>query len=410
MKSYEEINARIRRGEAVVLTAEEVIPLVREHGPAAAARKVDVVTCATFGAMCSSGAFLNLGHAEPPTRLTRVLLNGVPAYGGLAAVDVYLGATERSSRAGYGGAHVIEDLCARRPVHLRAWSRASDCYPGRRLEGWIHLDHLNQAYLFNPRNAYQNYAAAANSSPRVLRTYMGTLLPRLGNVTYSSAGQLSPLMNDPHYRTVGIGTAVFLGGAVGQVAWEGTQHNPLRQRGPNAVPVGPAGTVALIGDLKKMHPRYLRAAFMPGYGPTLYVGVGMAIPILDAELAAAVGVSDAEIFTEILDFAVPSRSRPSLGRVSYRELRSGEVELEGKRVPTVSLSSYPRAREIATLLKEWVLAGRFPLRPPVSPLPQDRGLQPFSPVPRPSPTRRESECLECGLCAVAPAACPLGVR
>ena len=47
-KSYEEINARIKSGEAVVVTAEEMVGIVRENGPEGAARKVDIVTTGTF--------------------------------------------------------------------------------------------------------------------------------------------------------------------------------------------------------------------------------------------------------------------------------------------------------------------------------------------------------------------------
>ncbi|HHY95144.1 MAG TPA: hypothetical protein GX513_09065, partial [Firmicutes bacterium] len=111
-KTYEEINQRIREGKAVVVTAEEVIPLVQEKGPRRVAEEVDVVTTATFAPMCSSGAFLNFGHSDPPIRMQSVRLNGVPAHAGVAAVDAYLGATECSQDRGpaYGGAHVIEDL------------------------------------------------------------------------------------------------------------------------------------------------------------------------------------------------------------------------------------------------------------------------------------------------------------
>lgn len=44
--------------------------------------------------MCSSGAFLNLGHAEPPIKIKRAYLNGVEAYAGIAAVDIYIGAAQ----------------------------------------------------------------------------------------------------------------------------------------------------------------------------------------------------------------------------------------------------------------------------------------------------------------------------
>ena len=370
-KSFDEINQKIREGKAVVVTAGEIKEMVAEKGPEQAAREVDVVTTATFGPMCSSGAFLNFGHSEPPIRMSKVWLNDVPAYAGVAAVDAFIGATELSETKGfeYGGAHVIQDLVAGKKVKLRAESYGTDCYPRKEIETWISKETLNQAYLFNPRNAYQNYGAATNSSDRVLHTYMGTLLPGYGNVNYSTTGELSPLLNDPYYRTIGIGTRVFLCGAQGYVAWQGTQHNPLRERAKNGVPIGSAGTLALIGDLKEMDPRFLRAATFPGYGVTLFVGVGIPIPVLDEDMAFFLGVRDEDIYTNVYDYAVPSRSRPALARVSYRELRSGAIYLNGRRVRTAPLSSVRIAREIAALLKDWIASGRFLLQQPIEPLP-----------------------------------------
>ncbi|HUL40032.1 MAG TPA: homocysteine biosynthesis protein, partial [Methanomassiliicoccales archaeon] len=92
-RTYEEINQKIKRGDAVVLTAEEVIEVVERDGVEKATKEVDVVTTGTFGAMCSSGAFINFGHSEPPIKMSKVWLNDVPAYTGLAAVDAYIGAT-----------------------------------------------------------------------------------------------------------------------------------------------------------------------------------------------------------------------------------------------------------------------------------------------------------------------------
>ena len=371
MKTFAEINERLKEGRAVVLTAEEVIPLIKEKGAKAVAAEVDVVTTATFGPMCSSGAFFNFGHADPPIKMSRIWLNDVPAHAGVAAVDAYLGVTELSESKGmdYGGAHVIEDLVAGKKVRLRATSYGTDCYPRREIETHIGLNHINQAYLFNPRNAYQNYPAAVNSSGRTIYTYMGTLLPHLGNATYSSAGELSPLLNDPFYRTIGIGTRIFLAGAVGYIAWEGTQHNPGQTRAENGIPVSGAGTLALIGDLKKMNRRYLRAAIFDRYGVTMYVGVGIPIPILDEEMALAAGIGNAEIRTTVTDYGVPRRSRPNFGLVTYAELRSGYININGRQVPTAPLSSLARAREIAATLKDWLRNGGFLLQEPVQRLP-----------------------------------------
>ena len=370
-KSWDEINARIAAGEAVVMTAEEFAGLAADEGVSEAARRVDVVTTGTFGPMCSSGAVLNFGHSDPPIRMAEIWLNDVMAYGGLAAVDTYIGVTQPSCTRGmeYGGAHVIEDLLRGRAVHLRASSYGTDCYPRTDIDTWVKLEDLNQAYFFNPRNAYQNYAVAVNTGDRAIYTYLGTLLPHLGNATYCSAGALSPLLNDPTYRTIGVGSRIFVAGAPGYVAWEGTQHNPSQERDANGVPVKPAGTIAVTADLKRASTRFFSAATMTGYGTSAFVGVGIPIPVLDEDLAVTLALTDADITATIFDYGVPRRSRPALGQVTYAELRSGSITIDGKRVPTGPISSLPKAREIAAELKRWIVEERFTLNEPAQTLP-----------------------------------------
>ena len=371
-KTYHEINEKIRKGQAVVVTAEEMVGILRKKGPARAAREVDVVTTGTFAPMCSSGAFINFGHTNPPIKASKVWLNNVPAYAGLAAVDIYIGATEPTAddplnkihpgTFEYGGGHVIEDLVAGKPVHLRAEGYGTDCYPNRYFEKGFTLKELPQALLCNPRNAYQNYNCAVNLSKKTIYTYMGTLKPNLGNANYCSAGQLSPLLNDPYYRTLGLGTRIFLGGAQGFITWHGTQHKPETARLPNGVPRSPAGTLTLMGDLKEMSPRWLIGASIQGYGCSLVVGVGIPIPILDEEMALFTGVCDEDIVTQVKDY---SFTRPDpICEVNYAELRSGTIKVEGREIPTVPLSSYVRAKEIAECLKSWIDKGEFILGEP----------------------------------------------
>jgi uncharacterized protein (DUF39 family)/predicted transcriptional regulator len=355
-KTIGQINERIRDGSVRVVTAEEMPAIVAELGEEGALKEVDVVTTGTFGAMCSSGAFLNFGHAEPPIRMERIWLNNVEAYGGLAAVDTFIGATQQSDtlEEEYGGAHVIEDLVAGKTVELRASSRGTDCYPRRALTTEIALENLNQAIMCNPRNAYQRYNAATNTTDRVLNTYMGTLLSGSGNITYSGAGLLNPISNDPKFRLIGSGVPIFLCGAPGIVVGEGTQHSPA----------GGFGTLMVTGDLKQMSQEYLRAATMSGYGVTMYVGLGIPLPVLDLEVVRATAVRDEDITVEIMDYGVPSRNRPSLRKVTYAELRSGMVELNGEEVRTSSLSSFRRARQVATELKTWIGTGKMTLSLP----------------------------------------------
>ncbi|MDN5277216.1 MAG: L-aspartate semialdehyde sulfurtransferase [Clostridiales bacterium] len=378
-KTFDEINEKIKDGKVVVLTAEEFKDLVEEKGVAQAAKEVDVVTTGTFSPMCSSGAFINFGHSDPPIRMNRIWLNDVPAYGGLAAVDTYIGATELSETQGfeYGGAHVIQDLIDGKKIKLRAESYGTDCYPRKEITTYITLDDLNQAYLFNPRNAYQNYNAATNSSDRILYTYMGTLLPQYGNVTYCTSGELSPLLNDPELRTIGIGTRIFIGGAQGYVAWEGTQFVRNKEVIRDGVIQYSGATLAVVGDMKQMSSRFIRAASYEKYGTTLFVGIGIPIPVLDEDMAKFLAVRNRDIYTQVVDYSVPSRSRPVLRKVSYEELRSGTIELNGKKVPTAPLSSLRKAREIAQVLKEMILKGEFLLQEPIQKLPEDRRFNPL---------------------------------
>jgi len=382
-KTIAEINEKIRKGKAVVVTAEEVIDIAKEKGVTRTAEEIDVVTTGTFGPMCGSGAFFNIGHSRPRIKLGggKVYLNDVPVYAGIAAVDVFLGATALPDddprnkfypgEFNYGGGHVIEEMVAGKDVRLTATAFGTDCYPRKKLETWINIKDINEAILFNLRNAYQNYNVAVNLSDKVIYTYMGVLKPNLGNAHYSTAGQLSPLLNDPYYKTIGVGTKIFLGGGIGYVAWHGTQHNPDVLRGDNGVPRRGAGTLAVIGDLKQMKPEWLVGTSMLGYGCTLTVGIGAPIPILSEEILRYTTVSDAGILAPLVDYSEAySQLKPDiLGEISYAELRSGRIKVQGKDVPTGSLSSYPKAVEIASILKEWIEKGEFLLTEPVAPLP-----------------------------------------
>jgi L-aspartate semialdehyde sulfurtransferase len=382
-KTLQEINEKIKKGQAVVVTKEELLDLIEKKGIERAAKEVDVVTTGTFGPMCSSGAYLNVGHTRPKIKLGggKATLNGVPVYTGFAAVDVYLGATampdddpRNSVHPGefkYGGGHVIEELVAGKDVRLEATAYGTDCYPKKEINTLLNLKDVNEAVLFNMRNAYQNYNVAVNLSDKTIYTYLGILKPNIGNANYCSAGQLSPLLNDPFYKTIGIGTKIFLGGGVGYVAWQGTQHNPSVPRLESGVPKRGAGTLAVIGDLKQMSPEWLKGLSFVGYGTTLSVGIGIPIPILSEETLRYAAVKDKDIYTAIVDYsdAYPNGKPEIVGEVNYEQLKSGEIEIKGKKVPTAGISSYSKALKIAETLKSWIKKGDFMLTEPVAKLP-----------------------------------------
>jgi uncharacterized protein (DUF39 family) len=392
LRTVAEINDKIRSGSVVVVTAEEIIDIAREKGIKKAASEVDVVTTGTFSPMCSSGAFFNIKQPKEKMKLGGgwITLNGVPAYAGLAAADIYIGATAipdgdprnnngRPGKFRYGGAHVIEDLVSGKKVVLNAGAYGTDCYPRKSREQKIGLKDMNEALLFNPRNCYQNYNVAVNLSEKPIYTYMGLLKPKLGNANYCSAGQLSPLLNDPFYRTIGVGSRIFLSGAQGYVAWNGTQHNPDIPRSENGTPRKAAGTLTLIGNLREMDPQWIKAVSYTGYGVSLSLAVGVPIPIIDEDMMKAVSVSDDELFAPVVDYSrfyPVGEGEALLGEVTYAQLKSGSIEVKGKQVPTGCFSSYSKAREVAGQLKSLIQKGSFLLTQPVAPLPGTKeGLQ-----------------------------------
>ncbi|HYW21496.1 MAG TPA: homocysteine biosynthesis protein [Nodularia sp. (in: cyanobacteria)] len=382
MRTIAEINEKISRKRAVVLTIEELKARVAEVGVGKVAKEVDVITTGTFEPMESSGAIINLGHTDPPIKIRRCWIDGVPAYSGFGAVDLYLGAScpvdamDGEEVREQGGGHVIENLIAGKPVHIKAQGQVTDCYPRATFETTITRDTINQFYLFNPRNLYQNFIVGVNGGERSLFTYLGPLQPSLGNAVYSNPGAISPLLNDPDLQLVGIGTRIFLGGGIGYVAWEGTQHFPLQKRLPNRTPIGPSATLALIGDAKQMDARWVRGCYFKSYGPSLMLGVGVPLPVLNEEVVKRCGVQDKDLVAPIVDFSIPRRVRPTFGLVSYAQLKSGRITIEGKTVRVAPLASMFFSRQIATELKQWISAGTFTLTEPVAPIPMDRSFLP----------------------------------
>jgi len=396
MRTIAEINDKILHQRAVVWTVDELKARVAEVGVTQVAKEVDVITTGTFEPMESSGAIINLGHTDPPMKIRSCWLDGIPAYAGFGAVDLYLGATQVVDYTGTGdgvdiedsrirgaslkdkrgGAHVIEDLIAGKSVQLRAIGQVTDCYPRASFDTTITRETINQFYLYNPRNVYQNFIVGVNGGDRPLFTYLGPLQPRLANAVYSNTGAISPLLNDPDLQLIGIGTRIFLGGGIGYVAWEGTQHFPLQKRLPNRTPVGPAATLALIGDAKQMRRQWVRGCYFKNYGPSLMLGVGVPLPVLQEEVVARCAVQDKDIVAPIVDFSIPRRVRPTFGLVSYAQLKSGRIIIEGQSVRVAPLASIYLSSQVALELKQWIEAGQFTLTEPVAPITMERSFLP----------------------------------
>ncbi len=388
MKTYDEINKKIESGNAVVLTADEIIDYVDKKGLEKAAEEVDVVTTATFGPMCSSGCFLNFGHSKPKIRITEAWIDDVLCYSGIAAVDLYLGATQLRhndpanmyypGEFKFGGGHVIEKLIAGKKCQLFALSYGTDDYPLKEIRTWFDINDLNQAIMVNPRNCYQNYNVAINCSDKPVYTYLGMLKPEMQNLTYSSAGQLSPLLNDPLYETIGIGTSIWLAGSRGIVHAEGTQHSPTCERSDNDVPVEGAGTLGLTADMKKMRKDFIKGVSLKGYGVSLAVGVGIPIPILNSSILKRTTVRNRDIQASVIDYSHDYQNKTGkvLARVNYEQLiMQDEIELLGKKIEVSSMSSYNKALEISEILKDEIKRGDFFLSAPSASLQKEQSMK-----------------------------------
>ena len=168
-----------------------------------------------------------------------------------------------------------------------------------------------------------------------------------------------------------IGTKIFLGGGVGFVSYWGTQHNPGVDRTDKGIPKYPSGTIAVVGDLKQMSAEFLIGTSMIGYGVTLSVGIGVPIPVLNEDIFKSLIITNKDIFAQVVDYSsdYPQRISRSLAEVSYEDLFLGQINLNGKIIPTGSLSSMRKAKKIANVLKNWILKGDFLLTEKVADFP-----------------------------------------
>jgi len=75
-----------------------------------------------------------------------------------------------------------------------------------------------------------------------------------------------------------------------------------------------------------------------------------------------------------MDFSIPRRVRPTFGLVSYAQLKSGKIAIDGKAVRVAPLTSMYLSRQVAQELKQWIEAGQFTLTEPVAAIPMDRSF------------------------------------
>ncbi len=405
MKTVQEIQEKIWKGEAVVYTAAEFKGLVRE-GQTLSAADVDVVTTGTCGVVSGTAAILSVPVAPPGSfeRAEKVWLNGVPCFPGpcpnerLGLVDLIVSGTAHAGMD-YGGGHLLRDIIAGNPVEVVVEAR------DQTFEATVTLGDLPFARMFTTRSAFKNYTAFVNRRSTTVATIFSVrgLAGPCREVSVSGCGEINPLQNDPARLSILTGSPILLNGAAGIVVGEGTRSSPER---PN---------LSVSADIAGMQPQYL-GGFRTSASPECFISIAAPIPVLDDRQIAMLSVLDEEISLPIADI----NDRAVLGEGTYGEVwqktdmcvqyypdwcedcsvcvagetcptgafskgkgidRSrcldcgtclsvcpgsafegdyGALRIRGRKIPiTLRQSSRRRAEEICSDLKEQILEGRF---------------------------------------------------
>jgi len=309
MKTQGEINAKIRSGTAVVMTAAEFKQHIR-NGDKITPDEVDVVTTGTFGVMSGTYAVLSIPVAEKKTFKTadRVWLNGVPAVPGpcpnenLGLVDLIVYGTAHAN-ASYGGGHLFRDLVEGNPVDVVVKAKR------KTFNRTVTLGDIEFARLATTRSAFKNYTALVNSRHRLVNSTIFSVTAMQGPLiaaSISGCGEINPLENDPCMRTIGPGTHILVNGADGYVMGTGTRSSAER---PN---------LSFFADLKGMEPGML-GGFVTSAGPECLVSCAVPIPVLDKESLRALSVLNEQIPLPVADVA----DRTPLASTTYGEVWNG---------------------------------------------------------------------------------------
>lgn len=313
-KTVAEINMRLQRGEAVVLTADELKSNVRK-GKVYTLDDVDVVTTATHGIMSGTAAAFSVPVADRGVfgRAKSAWLNGVPGYPGptpnerLGIVDlvVYGTSGSRDQPHTYGGGHLFRDLVERKPVVVEILSD-----DGRMLKKEVTLDDMSFARMYNTRNSFKSYMAFGNfrggEPVRTIFSYR-PMTPETG-ITVIGSGEVNPIQNDPDLRTIGVGTLAMVNDAPGVIVGGGTLSYPER---PN---------LSVVADMHAMKPEFM-GGVVTSEGVEVLNAISVPIPVLDeAVLAGLTGALDERLKLPVADV----HDRIAFAEITYADVWRGK--------------------------------------------------------------------------------------
>ena len=315
IRTIEEINEKIKGGNATVLTAEEVSRLVSEDN-AYLAEDVDVVTTGTCGIMSGTAAVIHVPVTEPGKfkKAKKIFLNGVPGFPGpcpnewLGSVDMIIYGTAHSIYDdNYGGGFLFKDLVAGQEIEIEMESTDGDIIKSK-----TNIDEIGTAQMIGTRMAFKNYNSFTNPSNETVSSIFHAIDmngPFTG-LSISGCGQLNPLQNDPLMKTICSGSKVLLNGSEGILIGPGTRSNSEK---PNMM---------ITADMKEMDAHYL-GGFKTGAGPEIFDSVAAAIPILNGDILKQTFIQNRDIKLPITDI----RGRHNiLGFTNYEEVWEGSDE------------------------------------------------------------------------------------
>jgi uncharacterized protein (DUF39 family) len=377
-RSEAELCERQGKGTLQVRTAADYRQLVHHKGLAAAYAATDVVVAANAEFTDQASLVLSLGPVDPPIRMREPALGGVAALagggGGELVLPIGSGQTEPQRRS---GAQVLATLLAGESVELSAGGEATPLQPRRDLHLRLTLDQIGAGRLLLHRGIVENGVVAVSSAEGVLRSPYGPLLGPYANALYTCAGADSIGLAMPGLGLLGPGSPVLVGGAVGWVIGSGSGHLPGVRRLAGGQARTPGAVAALSVDLHALQPNWVRACWFEGHGSALLVAMAAPIPLINGAVALQASVDNDVLEAPVLDVSIPRRLKPSFGGISYRMLRSGHIEVDGRRLPAAPAHSPRLAAEIAAELVERLRGNRFPLRLPLEPLSERAGLIPL---------------------------------
>jgi len=309
-RSFSEIGAKVARGDAIVLTAQEVGEALADGGRLAP-EEVDVVTCATRAVMSGTYAVLSFPAASPGSfvRAKGARLNDVPALVGpcpnerLGHLDlIVFGTAESREDSRYGGGHLFRDLVEGEDVRVEV------DVEGGGFEVDLSLADMSTARLFGTRHCFKNYSAFVNPGEERVSTifHASTFDPCWTGASVSGCGRLNPLENDPLLETIGVGTRVLMNGAEGFVLGKGTRSSPDR---PN---------LSGYAEMHEMDPEYM-GGFATSAGPECISSWAVPIPVLREGILERMAAPEGAIPLPVLDVT----TRKELGRATYADVWEG---------------------------------------------------------------------------------------